>query len=147
MNEARELKIGDQVTLHYRLSCKGEEIVNTFGGAPETFRIGGGDIDPRLEMLLTGLHAGDHRTYDLPPGAAFGSHDANMLHTLPRTDFAADMALVAGHEVDFTLPNGQTLHGIIRHIGVDDVKVDFNHPLAGLPVEFEVKILEVKGGE
>lgn len=144
MNDARTLKIGDQVTLHYRLACNGEEIVNTFGEQAETFRIGGGDIDPRLEVLMTGLQAGDHRTYELDPGAAFGSHEANMIHHLPRSDFAADNVLIPGHEVEFSLPNGQTLHGIVRSIAADSVEVDFNHPLAGLPVVFEVKILTIQ---
>lgn len=145
MTQTRSLRIGDQVTLHYRLSCQDEEIVNTFAGQPETFRIGGGDIDPRLEALLTGLHIGEHCTFELEPGAAFGDHVPNMVHDLPRSDFAAAMTLLPGHEVEFSLPNGQTLIGIIRNVDPDLVQVDFNHPLAGLPVVFEVKILEVKG--
>jgi FKBP-type peptidyl-prolyl cis-trans isomerase SlpA len=144
MNKERKLTIGDQVSLHYRLSCNGEEIINTFAAEPETFRLGQGEIDPRLEVLLIGLQANDHRTYDLDPGAAFGSHEANMIHDLPRSDFAADIVLIPGHEVEFTLPNGQTLHGIVRSIAADSVEVDFNHPLAGLPVVFEVKILAIE---
>ena len=143
MNSEHKLTIGDQVTLHYRLTCNGEEIVNTFANQPETFYIGGGDIDPRLESLLTGLQVGDHRTFELEPGAAFGNHQPGMVHDLPRVDFAADQALVPGHDVAFTLPNGQTLHGIIRSINDATVRIDFNHPLAGLAVEFEVKILAV----
>ncbi len=144
MNNEHKLAIGDQVTLHYRLTCNGEEIVNTFTAEPETFRLGQGEIDSRLEVLLIGLQAGDHRTYDLDPGAAFGSHEANMIHDLPRSDFAADSVLIPGHEVEFSLPNGQTLHGIVRSISADSVEVDFNHPLAGLPVVFEVKILTIQ---
>jgi len=143
MNITNTLSIGDQVTLHYRLTCNGEEIVNTFADQPETFHIGGGDIDPRLECLLTGLHVGDHRTFELEPGTAFGSHQPGMVHDLPRADFTAGQVLVPGHDVAFTLPNGQTLHGIIRNIDDAMVRVDFNHPLAGLAVEFEVKILAV----
>ncbi len=145
MTQTHSLRIGDQVTLHYRLTCHDEEIVNTFAGQPETFRIGGGDIDPRLEALLTGLHVGDHCTYELEPGAAFGDHAPDMVHDLPRSDFSTDMTLTPGHEVEFTLPNRQTLIGIIRDVNPDRVQVDFNHPLAGLPVTFEVKILEVAG--
>ena len=144
MTLSRPLKIGDQVALHYRLTCNDEEIVNTFAGDPETFRIGGSDIDPRLEMLLIGLQTGDHRTFELEPGAAFGSHDTDMLHELPLSDFAASQTLVAGNDVEFTLPNGQTLNGIIRSVGSDSAQVDFNHPLAGLPVVFEVKILGIE---
>lgn len=141
MTNSASLRLGDQVTLHYRLACNGEEIVNTFAAEPETFRLSQGEIDPRLEALLIGLQAGDHRTYELDPGAAFGSHEAGMIHDLPRSDFAADLVLIPGHEVEFTLPNGQVLHGIVRSIAADSVRVDFNHPLAGLPVLFEVKIL------
>ncbi len=144
MTETRALKIGGLVTLHYRLACQGEEIVNTFAAQAETFRIGQGDIDPRLESLLIGLHAGDRRTFHLEAGAAFGNHDAGMLHDLPRADFTADMVLAPGHDVEFTLPNGQTLNGIIRSLDADSVRVDFNHPLAGLPVEFEVMILAIQ---
>jgi len=143
MNAARFLRIGDQVTLHYRLTCNGEDIVNTFADQPETFRIGGGDIDPRLEALLTGLQVGDHRTYELDPGAAFGSHEPQRVHAMPRDEFAADLVLAPGHDVEFSLPNGQTLHGIIRELDDTHVQVDFNHPLAGLPVVFEVKILAI----
>ena len=143
MNISNTLSIGDHVTLQYRLTCHGEEIVNTFAEQPETFYIGGGDIDPRLESLLTGLQVGDHRTFELEPGAAFGNHQPGMVHDLPRADFTAGQALVPGHDVAFTLPNGQTLHGIIRNIDDAMVRVDFNHPLAGLAVEFEVKILAV----
>jgi FKBP-type peptidyl-prolyl cis-trans isomerase SlpA len=144
MNDSRKLRIGDQVTLHYRLTCKDEEIVNTFTGEPETFHLGQGEIDPRLEVLLIGLQVGDHRSYDLEPGAAFGSHEAAMVHELPRDDFAADLALKPGHAVEFTLPNGQTLNGTIRSLTADLVQVDFNHPLAGLPVLFEAKIIAVQ---
>lgn len=144
MTLARNIKLGDRVTLHYRLACEDEEIVNTFAAAPETFQIGGGDIDPRLEALLSGLQSGDHRTFELPPGAAFGDNNPDMVHELPREEFAPEMALTPGNDVEFTLPNGQILHGIIRSADDERVRVDFNHPLAGLPVVFEVKILAIE---
>jgi len=144
MPDAHKLKIGDQVTLHYRLTCQGDEIVNTFAAQPETFRLGQGEIDPRLEVLLIGLQADDHRTFELEAGAAFGNHEAGMVHRLPRADFSENAVLIPGHDVEFTLPNGQTLHGVIRDVAADSVQVDFNHPLAGLPVVFEVKILAIE---
>jgi len=143
-NTLHKLKIGDLVTLHYRLVCNGEEIANTFTSQPETFRIGQGDIDPRLEAMLLDLQVDDHPIYELEPGAAFGSHDTNLVHKLSRDEFAPDAALTPGHEVEFILPNQQILHGIIRNVDVDTVEVDFNHPLAGLPVVFEVKILAIQ---
>ena len=141
------LRPGSHVTLHYRLECGGQEVVNTFDAGPETFTLGVGELEPRLEMLLLGLNVGDHMTYELGPGEAFGAHDPDLIHTLPRGDFvanlAADAELAVDGGVDFTLPNGQTLTGTVLEIDADNVRIDFNHPLAGLPVSFEVKILAI----
>lgn len=140
------IRLGDRLSLHYRLNCNGEEIVNTFDGEPETFTLGHGEIDARLESLLLGLNAGAHRVFDLAPGVAFGAHDENLLHTLPRADFPTPDSLRLGDQVAFTLPREQSLSGIVRALDTDTVRIDFNHPLAGLPVCFEVKILAVERG-
>lgn len=144
MTDSASLRLGDQVTLHYRLSCQGETLVDTYTDGPETFSLGHGEIDPRLETLLLGLRVGDHRVYDLAPGEAFGPHDPAMIHTLPRGDFPASLELDVNSGVDFSLPNGQTVSGSVLEIDADNVRVDFNHPLAGLPVNFEVQILAIE---
>ena len=119
--------------------------MNTFDAGPETFTLGVGELEGRLEILLLGLEVGDHHIYELGPGEAFGDHDPVMVHSLPRADFAAhlaaDMVLEVDGGVDFSLPNGQVLTGSVLEIGAEHVRIDFNHPLAGLPVTFEVKIL------
>jgi FKBP-type peptidyl-prolyl cis-trans isomerase SlpA len=138
------LRPGSVVTLHYRLESGGQEMVNTFDEGPETFTLGVGELEARLEMLLLGLEVGDHRTYDLGPGEAFGPHDPAMIHTLPREEFPAGMELVENGGVEFTLPNGQTLTGAVLEIEADQVHIDFNHPLAGRPVTFEVQILALE---
>jgi FKBP-type peptidyl-prolyl cis-trans isomerase SlpA len=141
---ARGARMGDRVTLHYRLACLGQEVVNTFPDAPETFTLGSGEIDPRLEVLLLGLKTDDHLTLNLAPGQAFGERDAGLVQRLARSAFDPALALQVGHTVDFSLPNGQTLHGTIRAIDDTEVEVDFNHPLAGLPVEFEIQLLAIE---
>ncbi len=141
------LRLGDRITLHYRLICNGEPVVDTFAAAPETFTLGHGDIDPRLEALLLQLAVGEHRVFDLDPGAAFGDRDEQLLHTLARADFPAADDLALGDQVPFTLPNGQELYGIVRALEGDQVRVDFNHPLAGLPVTFEVEVLQRLAGD
>jgi FKBP-type peptidyl-prolyl cis-trans isomerase SlpA len=138
------LRPGDRVTLHYRLECGGEEVVNTFPEDPETFTMGSGELEGRLETLLLGLTEGQHLTFDLEPGEAFGHRDEALVHTLPRADFPAGMELDLGHGVQFDLPNGQSMMGTIRELGEDTVKVDFNHPLAGLPVTMEVQIIAIE---
>lgn len=141
---ARVIRMGDKVTLHYRLACGDEEVVSTFADAPETFTLGSGEIDPRLEVLLLGLKTDDHRTLRLGPGQAFGDRDEGLVQRLARNEFDPALDLQVGHTVDFSLPNGQPLHGTILTMDDTQVEVDFNHPLAGLPVEFEVQILAIE---
>jgi FKBP-type peptidyl-prolyl cis-trans isomerase SlpA len=136
--------MGDKVTLHYRLACGGKEVVSTFSGAPETFTLGSGEIDPRIEVLLLGLKTDAHTTVALAPGQAFGDRDEGLVQRLARDEFDPALDLQVGHIVDFSLPNGQTLHGTILNVNDTEVQVDFNHPLAGLPVEFEVRILAIE---
>jgi FKBP-type peptidyl-prolyl cis-trans isomerase SlpA len=138
------LRPGDRVTLHYRLECGGQEVVNTFPEGPETFTLGAGELEARLETLLLGLEAGRHVAFELGPGEAFGPRDEALVHTLPREDFPADMELEAGHGIQFDLPNGQSMMGTVLEIGADTVQVDFNHPLAGLPVTLEVQIITIE---
>lgn len=135
---------GDRVTLHYRLACDGEEVVDTFAEGPETFTLGSGELEGRLEVLVMQLHEGQHATFELAPGEAFGPRDEALVHTLPRAEFPADMALEPGHGVQFDLPNGQSMMGTVLALDADSVRVDFNHPLAGLPVTLEVRILAVE---
>jgi len=136
--------MGDKVTMHYRLVCSGEEVVSTFSAAPETFTLGSGEIDPRLEVYLLGLKTGDHTTLSLGPGQAFGARDAGLVQRLARSEFDPALKLQVGYTVDFSLPNGQTLHGTILSADDTEVQVDFNHPLAGLPLEFEVQVLAIE---
>jgi FKBP-type peptidyl-prolyl cis-trans isomerase SlpA len=138
------IRPGDRVTLHYRLTCGGQVIVSTFDAAPETFTLGNGDIDPRLEWLLHGLSAGAHEIWSLDADQAFGTHNPDLLKRLPRAEFPPGIEPIVGHQAAFPLPNGQTLTATILVVDADHVQLDFNHPLAGFPVEFEVRILAVE---
>ena len=140
------LRLNDQVTLNYRIRCLEQEIANTFEAGPETFRVGQGEIDPRLELCLTGLKVGEHRLFQLAPWQAFGERHDDLVQTLPRSDFPAGMELAVDRLVDFELPNGETLQGRILELDAERVRLDFNHPLAGLPIEFEVEILDIMKG-
>lgn len=137
------LRLNDRVTLHYRIRCLEQEVASTFETGPETFTLGQGDIDPRLELCLTGLLAGEHRLFVLAPWQAFGERHEDLVQTLPRGDFPADMELAVDHMVEFEVPSGETMQGRILELDADSVRLDFNHPLAGLPVEFEVEILDI----
>lgn len=138
------------LTLHYRLSSlAGDDIINTFADKPATLSLGSGQLAPALEFYLLGLQEGAHQTFEVPrEQAAFGQRNAELVQwvaksLLHRLTQSKDSYMV-GEVVQFPTPDGQaTYAGVVQELGVDAVKFDFNHPLAGQPVRFEVKILGV----
>ena len=132
------------VTLHHRLGLPdGTVLEDTFDGDPLTYYLGTGELEQGLELALIGLEEGDQQTLDINPDLAFGFPQDNMQHTLSRNEFNPDYELEPGLIIEFSTPSGDTLPGTILEVTKDSVKVDFNHPLAGQVVRYEVKIIQV----
>ncbi|MHB1215019.1 MAG: FKBP-type peptidyl-prolyl cis-trans isomerase [Thiobacillus sp.] len=139
---ARAVVAGDTLLLRYALRPRGgDDIVSNFDDAePDTVTLGDGTLAPMLEQWLIDLHPGERHVFLLDPWQAFGESQPDLIQTLPKSDLPAEIKLEVDSLVEFSMPNGQTLAGHILEIGDDTVKVDFNHPLADLAVEFEVEI-------
>lgn len=143
--QAIEIAPGSQITLHLALSTlEGFEAITTFGEEPARVVMGDGSLTEGLELALYGLKAGDKQSITLEPDQAFGPRDEGKVQVMQRSAFPQDMALEKGLVVGFEAPNGAEVAGIILDIDGDDIKVDFNHPLAGKDVLFKVEILDVK---
>ncbi len=140
---------GSFLTLHYRLSGPdGADVVNTFADKPATLSLGTGQLAPAIEQHLIGLPEGAHEHFDLPAGAAFGQRSPELLQrvklSLLRELGEPDEQYAVGDVVQFPTPDGQGAYaGVVREIGPDWLLFDFNHPLAGQAVRFEVKLLGV----
>ena len=139
-----QIRPGSRVTMHYTVRLEDGMVADTSReGEPLTFTLGDGSVVPGLELALYGLRAGDTQTLAIAPQDAFGFRDPDNVHTLPRSEFPADMELEEGLIVEFATPSGETTPGAVRRVGKDEVEVDFNHPLAGHEITFEVEILSV----
>jgi FKBP-type peptidyl-prolyl cis-trans isomerase SlpA len=136
---------GDTLELRYALRPRGgDDIVSNFDDdAPDTVTLGDGTLAPMLEQWLIDLPAGERHVFLLEPWQAFGESQPELVQTLPKSDLPADMEFAVDQLVEFAMPNGETMAGHILEIGDDAVKVDFNHPLADLSVEFEVEIVSI----
>jgi FKBP-type peptidyl-prolyl cis-trans isomerase SlpA len=140
---------GSFLTLHYRLTGPdGADLVNTFADKPATLSLGSGQLAPAIEERLIGLAEGAQLSFQLPAGAAFGERNPQMLQrvklTLMRELGDPEAEYNIGDVVEFPTPDGQGRYaGVVREIGGDWLLFDFNHPLAGQPVGFEVKLLGV----
>lgn len=149
---APTVQAGSFLTLHYRLGGPSGDVINTFGGQPATLSIGSGQLSPAVEERLFGLSEGCHQTFQLPAGAAFGDRQDGMVQWVARAllDRLGDRAETyrPGDVVQFPTPDGLSSYaGAVVRVGAEDhpdaVLFDFNHPLAGHPVEFEVQLIGI----
>jgi FKBP-type peptidyl-prolyl cis-trans isomerase SlpA len=140
---------GSFLTLHYRLAGpNGADVVNTFADKPATLSLGSGQLAPAIEERLIGLAEGAHAAFELPAGSAFGQRSPDLLQRVKLSLLHelgdADAQYAVGDVVQFPTPDGQGSYaGVVRECGPDWLLFDFNHPLAGQAVRFEVKLLGV----
>jgi FKBP-type peptidyl-prolyl cis-trans isomerase SlpA len=137
------------VTLHYKLTltAAGSDFLNTFDDKPATLQLGAGQLAPELEAKLIGLAQGAHAVFELPAGSAYGERKAELLQRVSRTLLEEQSELgtqfAPGDVVEFAAPQGGHYAGVLKEIDAQGALFDFNHPLAGQPLRFEVKILGV----
>lgn len=132
-----------QVTLHFTLKLPGGEVVDsTLEKQPATFKVGDGSLLPGFEQALYGLKAGDKRSIEIDPEYGFGPGNPQNIQVMPRDNFD-EMELETGLLVIFQDAAGGELPGVVKTIHDTTVEVDFNHPLAGKVVTFEVEIVAV----
>lgn len=140
---------GSFLTLHYRLAGPdGADVVSTFSDQPATLSVGAGQLAPAIEQKLIGLEEGAEATFVLAPGEAFGPRNADMLQKVKRSLLAQhgdpEAEYNVGDVVEFPTPDGQgRFAGVVRECGTDWLLFDFNHPLAGQAVTFQVRLIGV----
>jgi len=136
---------GTRVTLHFALKFEdGEVIDSTFDKQPATLEIGDDNLPENFEAYLMGMKAGESAEYQVPPEKAFGQHNPSNVQMFPRHQFSADMVLEPGVMISFADARQSELPGVVSHVEGDQVEVDFNHPLAGRTLTFQVQIIDVE---
>jgi len=147
MSKIEPLCVGEdcEVLLNFTLSLTDGTVVDaTEENEPMRLRIGDGSLIEGLEQTLYGMKAGEHQCLTIDPRDAFGFPDETNFHEMPRSEFAEDIELQVGQIISFTTPSGDEAPGTIRDLKADSVLVDFNHPLAGREIIFDVQVLSVK---
>ncbi len=146
-NDDTRIAQGSQVALHFSVALEtGVEIDNTRTyPEPVSLVIGDGNLLEGFEKALLGLRAGDRRTVHLPPEDAFGPWNPDNIQLFDTVQFVktGEGRPEVGTMMEFQDKGGGTLAGVVKTVNDDKVEVDFNHPLAGRNVVFEVEITKV----
>lgn len=141
-----EQRIGPdkEVTLHFALKlANGDVVDSTFDKSPATFKVGDGNLLPGFEAALFGFKAGDKRSLQIDPENAFGQPNPQNVQVMPRSQFA-EMELSEGLLVIFNDAANAELPGVVKAFDDSQVTIDFNHPLSGKTLSFDVEIIEVR---
>lgn len=136
---------GSTVRMHYALRLEnGTAVESSYGAEPLEFVMGDGTLITGLERALYGLRPGAQQTLRISPKEGYGERDDERVHQLPRAHFDAEMPVEPGTIISFELPSGEEVPGMIVGADSESVQVDFNHPLAGHEIIFEVDVLTVQ---
>lgn len=129
------------VTLHYRITLpNGQPLISTFEATPATLQLGAGEMLPAMEQLIIGLEIGSNHVFELEAENAFGPHRAELVERVKR-EHMPDEEIEPMSIMEFTAPDGSRYSGLVREIDAQSALIDFNHPLAGKAIRFEVKII------
>lgn len=150
MNQPVTVQPDSFLTLHYRLSgLDGTEHVSTFDMSPATLQMGAGQLAATLEACLLGLGVGEHHVFQLEADDAFGQPNPRLVERIARSALPPEMELKVNSLIEFSAPDGGLpgtpggVAGLLRELTDTTAVFDFNHPLAGQPVRFEVKIIGI----
>lgn len=136
---------GTKVTLHFALRLPDGEIIDSnFEREPATFTVGDGNLLQGFERAIFGLRAGDKKTLVIKPEDGFGQRNPNNIQRIARAQFPQDVELSEGLMLSFADAQKTELPGVVTSFDDIEVVVDFNHPLAGREVLFDVAILQIE---
>lgn len=135
---------GTKVILYFSLRLDTGELIDSTGDKPAIFMVGDGNLLPGFEKAMFGLTAGTSRSLSIPAEQGFGPSNAENVHMMKCSNFAKDIKLSEGLIVSFADQQATELPGVVKRILGDIVEVDFNHPLAGRDVTFDVEIISVE---
>lgn len=131
------------VSMHYNLTnSEGTQLDSSAGGDPLVFLQGHHNIIPGLEQEMDGKEKGDKFTATIAPAMAYGERDDNLIQAIPRSNFP-EGEIAPGMAFNAETPQGM-MQFTVTSVADTEVTVDANHPLAGMTLQFEVEVVDVR---
>ena len=141
----KKVENGSQVSVHYRGTFEdGTEFDNSQNhGGPMMCHVGSGQLIPGFENALSGMSTGETKSVSIPPGEAYGEVNPDAIQTVSRDLFPSDFELKEGATVYGTNSQGQEMMAKIESFDDENAVLDFNHPMAGKTLNFEISVVEI----
>jgi FKBP-type peptidyl-prolyl cis-trans isomerase SlyD len=144
MSEVLKVQDGQVVSMDYTLHVDGEMIDSSAGQEPLEFLQGAGNIIPGLEQELYGMAVGESKKVIIQPEEGYGELDPDAFVEIPKEQFPSEIPLEIGVELQVTNEDGQPMSARIDEVTDESVTLDFNHPLAGKELHFDVKVVGLR---
>ena len=135
---------GKKVKFEYTLKVDGAVVESSKGQEPLEYEHGQNQIVPGLEKALTGMKVGQEKSVTIAPADAYGEINKEAFREFPKTSFPEDLKPEVGMVIELEGPEGQKVPAVIWEIKDENVVLNFNHPLAGKTLNFDVKIVSVE---
>ena len=132
------------VTLDYKLFVEDELLESTDDGEPIQFLQGHGQIIPGLEEAVYNLKVGDTKKVVIEPDDAYGEYDPESLEVAKKEEFSEEVPLDVGTFLDLRDDEDEVLSAQIVETDEETVTLDFNHPLAGKTLTFEITVTDLR---
>ena len=139
------IKLNQVITIGYTLTDENGNIIEvTNKENPFSFISGNDQILPKLEENINGMLIGSKRRVTLTPEEAYGTYNESAIQTIERSEFPEDTLLEVGMSFVSDTSDGQQMPFVIKNIDGDNIILDFNHPLAGHTLTFDVELLNLR---
>ncbi|MDO6527532.1 FKBP-type peptidyl-prolyl cis-trans isomerase [Motilimonas sp. 1_MG-2023] len=141
----KAITANSEVVMHFTIKLSDGSAADStkVNNKPAKFRMGDGSLTVNFEKCLLGLTEGESKSFELEPEDAFGQPNPDNIYYVERSKFGADAPAEVGAIIAFTQPDGHELPGIVREVTGESVTVDFNHPLAGQSLTFDVDVISI----
>ena len=135
---------GTLVRVHYTVTIQGKVVESSREREPMEFQAGKNQVIAGFEKALKGMQIGEKKTFQVTPDEAYGQDDASNIREISKDKLPSDITPEEGMLLSARKSDGQTIPAIIMEVKKDVVVLDFNHPLAGQTLDFEVEIIDIK---
>lgn len=135
---------GKTVSIEYTLTLEDKEVIDTnVGGQPLTYVHGSNQLIPGLEKAMLGMQVGDSMNVTVEPEEGYGHTIEEAIIEVEKEQLPPEVFKV-GAQVQGQGQEGQVVRGQVTGIDGDTAVIDFNHPLAGKTLFFDIKVLDIK---